>query len=74
MPLFIENLYVMHNIPGFTSILKADPPLGIDEEYVLYDVESSYTNISLKETIDHILAEICDHHKLKPMCSKLSFQ
>ena len=39
-----------------------------------YDVESLITNISVKETINSIVAEIYDKHELKPLCSKLFFK
>ena len=39
-----------------------------------YDVEFLFTNVPVRETIDYILAEIYDHHKFKPMCSKLIFK
>ena len=39
----------------FPQLLKDLPPLKDDKEYVSYDVESSFTNIRLKETTDYIL-------------------
>ena len=50
------------------------PPLKNDEEYVSYDVESLFTNMSLKETIDYILEQIYVHNKLPTKCSKLIFR
>ena len=47
-----------HNIKDtlqFPQLLKDLPPLKDDKEYVSYDVESSFTNIRLKETTDYIL-------------------
>ena len=38
-----------------------------DEEDVSYDVESLFTNIPIKETIDFICEEIYDHRKLEPV-------
>ena len=73
-PQIDENPYVIRNTLDFPSILKAEPPLKTDEEYLFYDVESLFTNIPVGETINYILAEIYDHHKLKPMCSKLIFK
>ena len=55
----------------FPSILKVEPPLQIDEEHVSYDFESLFTIIPVRETINHILTEIYNHHKLKTMCGKL---
>ena len=54
-------------------IFKDLPPLKDDEEYVSYDVESLFTNIPLKETIDYILEQIFVHNKLTIICSKLIF-
>ena len=55
-------------------MLKEQPPLDINEEYVSYDVESLFTNIPVIETIDYIINEICVNHKIKPMCKKLIFK
>ena len=57
----------------FSSILKVKPPLETDEKYVSYDAESLFSNIPVRETLNYILPEIYDHQKLKPMCSKLTF-
>ena len=50
------------------------PPLIEDEEDVSYDVESLFTNIPIKETIDYIIEQIYTYKKLKPICSKLIFK
>ena len=50
------------------------PPLSEDEEDVSYDVESLFTNIPIKETIDYIIEQIYTHKKLKPICSQLIFK
>ena len=42
-------------------------PLSQDEEDVSYDVESLFTNILIKDTIDFICEEIYVH-KLEPIC------
>ena len=55
-------------------MLKEQPPLADNEEYVSYDVESLFTNIPIKETIDYILTEIYDKHTIPPICSKLIFK
>ena len=49
-------------------------PLKHDEEYVSCDVQSLFTNIPLKETIDYILEQIYVHNKLPIICSKLIFR
>lgn len=73
-PLVSENPFIIRNTQDFPSILKSQPPLYEDEEYVSYDVESLFTNIPINETIDYILEEIYDNHKLKPLCNKLIFK
>lgn len=49
-------------------------PLGEDPEHVSYDVESPFTNIPIKETIDYIKDQIYVQKNLKPICTKLIFQ
>ena len=43
-PLVDENPYIIRNTQDFPSILKAEPPLEMDEEYLSYDVKSLFTN------------------------------
>ena len=50
------------------------PPLKDVEEYVSYDIESLFTNIPLKESIENILEQIHVHNKLPTKCRKLTFQ
>ena len=45
-----------------------------DEEDVSYDVESLFTNILMKDTIDFICDEIYVHKKSKPICKKYVFK
>ena len=54
---------MIRNTQDFPSILKAEPPLETDEKYVSYDVAALFTNITVRETINYILAEINDHQK-----------
>ena len=49
-------------------------PLEEDPEHVSYDVESPFTNIPIKETIDYIKDQIYVQKNLKPICTKLIFQ
>ena len=67
------NEYNIKDTLQFPQLLKDLPPLKDDEEYVSYDVESLFTNIPLKETIDYILEQIYVHNKLPIICSKLIF-
>ena len=48
----------------FPQLLKDLSPLKDDEEYVSYGDESLFTNISLKETTDYIIAQTYVHNKL----------
>ena len=59
--------FVITNTQQFPSILN-NVPLSKDEEDVRYDVESLFTNIPIKETIEFICDEIYNREKLKPIC------
>ena len=49
-------------------------PIIEDEEDVSYDVESLFTNISLKYTIDFIREEVNVRKILKPICKTSIFR
>ena len=68
------NEYNIKDTLQFPQLLKDLPPLKNHEEYVSYDVESSFTNIPLKETIDYVLEQIYVHNKLAIICRKLIFR
>ena len=44
-------------------MLSSISPLQDDEEDVLYDVESLFTNILIEETINYIIEQIYAHKK-----------
>ena len=68
-----HNDYVIKDTLTFAEIIKNDV-LDPKEEYVSYDVESLFTSIPVKETIDYIITEICDNKVIERMCkSKLIF-
>ena len=73
-PLCSSNPHIIRNTQDFPTLLKEQPMLANNEEYVSYDVESLFTNIPIKETINYILHEIYENHKLVPICSKLIFK
>ena len=50
-PLVDEKPYIIRNTQDSPFILKAEPELETDKEYVLYDVESLFTNTPVRETI-----------------------
>ena len=62
-----KNELVTTNTQQFPSMLN-NVPLSVDEEDVSYDVESLFTNIPIKETIDFICDEICNRKKVRPIC------
>ena len=55
-------------------MLSSIPPLQDDEEGVLYDVESLFTNILIQKEMNYITEEIYVHKKLTPICLKLVFR
>ena len=64
-----KNDYVIDNTLKFPDILKSTDNSN-EYEDVSYDVESLFTSIPVKETIDYILEEIYTKKKLKPFCKK----
>ena len=70
----VHNNYVINDTLTFAKIMKNDV-LDPKEEYVSYDVESLFTGIPVKETIDYITTEIYDNKVIEPMRkSKLIFR
>ena len=55
-------------------MIREQPHLEENEEYVSYDVESLFTNVPIHDTIKYILEEIYTHNKLLHICSKLIFK
>ena len=64
-----HNEYVIKDSLKFPELLKSKP-LQEDEEDVSYDVESLFTSIPVRETIDFILSEIYDRKVIPPFCKK----
>ena len=52
-------------------LMSARVPLSEDEEDVGYDVETLFTNIPIKKSIDFICNEIYSHKKLKQSVNNL---
>ena len=69
-----ENEFVIKDTQKFPAMLQTLPPLQPDEEDVSYDVESLFTSVPVKDTIDHICKEIYDNKKLQPLCSRNIFK
>ena len=49
-------------------------PLENEEEDVSYDVESLFRSISLKETVNYILDQICVYKILPQICYRVIFK
>ena len=64
-----KNDFVIKNSLTFPEFVR-QKPLGDDEEDVSYDVESLFTSIPVRETIDFILSEIYDRQVIPPFCKK----
>ena len=69
-----KNEYSINDTQKFPSMLSSIPSLQDDEEDESYDVESSFTNIPIQETISYIIEQIYVHKMLTPICSKLIFR
>ena len=52
------NEYKINDCLKFPDMIKAFSPLQKNEEYVSYGVDSLFTNILLKKTIDYIIHKI----------------
>ena len=64
-----QNEYKIANTQSFPSMLKEQTPLILDEEYVLDDLESLFTNIPVDETISYIIYEIYQRNTLPQIYS-----
>ena len=60
-PLYTTNSYIISNTQDFADLIKNQPPLQDNEQFVSYDVESLFTNVPIHETIDYILEQIHTH-------------
>ena len=70
---FTKNEFVTSNSQQFPSVLD-NVPLSEDEEDVSCDVETLFTNIPIKETIDFICNEIYNCKKSKSNCKQSVFK
>ena len=73
-PLISHNDYIIKNTQDFPKMLKVQPPLAEDEEYVSYDIVSLFTNIPVHDTVDYIIKKIYVEKKLPNICTKLIFK
>ena len=58
----------MKDTQSFSKKIRDFPPLENVEEGVSYDVESLFTNIPVKETVNYILDQIYVHKALPQIC------
>ena len=65
-----HNDYVIKDTLIFSEIFKRDV-LDPDKEYVSYDIESLFTSIPKKKTIDYIITEVYDDKVIEP-CAKVN--
>ena len=55
-------------------MIKQQPTLKENEEYMSYDVESLFTNVPVRKTIEYIIDQIYNKEKLKTIATKLIFR
>ena len=53
-----SDQYKISDKQEFASLIKDQPPLNVDEQYVSYDVDSLFTNISVAEATEYIIHQI----------------
>ena len=68
-----KSEFVINNTQDFPAILN-NVPISKDEQDVSYDVESLFTNISFKDTVDFLWEEIYVQKKLEPVWSQSIFK
>ena len=66
-----QNEYSISDTQKIPDMLSNLPSLLCHEDDFSFDVQSLFTNISIKDTIEYIIEQIYTHKKLKPVCSKL---
>ena len=54
-PLFENNDFMIKNTQGFAQLIREQPPLEENEEYVSYDVELLFRNVPIHDTAKYIL-------------------
>ena len=68
-----RNEFTISDTLAFPELLK-NIENSDDHEYVSYDVESLFTSIPVKETIDYIIHKIYTKNVIEPMCKKSIFK
>ena len=70
-PLYTCNEYIIGNTQDFSKLIQEQSPLQLHDEYVLYDIESLFTNVPITQTTEYILDEIYVKNNLPKLCSRL---
>ena len=68
-----KNGFIIDITQYFPSMLN-NVRISEDEEDVSFDIESLFTNIPIKDTIDFICEEIHIHKKLERICKETALQ
>ena len=68
-----RNEFTISDTLAFPELLK-NIENSDDHEYVSYDVESLFTSIPVKETIDYIIHKIYTQNVIEPVCKKSVFK
>ena len=69
----VKNEFTISDTLAFPELLK-NIENSDDYEDVSYDVESLFTSIPIKETIDYIIYEIYIKNVIEPMCKNSIFK
>ena len=69
-----KNEFTIEDTESFSKKIRDFPPLEREKEDVSDDVESLFTNISVKETVNDTLDQIDVHKALPQICSRLIFK
>ena len=70
----ISNQYKISDTQKFASLIKDQPPLYDDEEYVSHGIDFLFPNIPVAETIGYTIHQIYTEKKIPPIFSKLIFK
>ena len=65
--------YPISDTQSFSQERSTSPPLEEYEENVTYDVESPFTTIPVRLTLDCIIDQIYMKKKVTPVCTKSIF-
>ena len=61
--LYENNDFIIKNTQDFVQLIREQPPVEENEEYVSFDVESLFADVLIHDTIKYILEEIYTRNK-----------